>query len=252
MTKLLLNYLLIYAIITVITAILILWRGRKDRDVILIIAGASAIAILLFYLFYIPALDRTKTSHDNQSTAQPAKSQPPDVHRGVNSVPPELTKPKIPEEHRSDRDSEPKGPFPVDDTVPAKERQIGRLFNIWRKAVLTKNITQINQLDSQIKGCGDEAIPFLTKLAKEDANERVRAFTVRMLGRMDIKELSSLFMELLKNDTSAFVRENSCWALGQMGNIDALETLQKTADSDPSDRVRKVAAEAIKNIKSSK
>lgn len=171
-----------------------------------------------------------------------------------------------------------KGPFPVDDTVPAKERQIGRLFNIWRKAVLTKNITQINQLDSQIKGCGDEAIPFLTKLAKEDTNERVRAFSVRVLGRMNVAELSSalpsvnpstywsagqlssLFMELLKNDASAFVRENCCWALGRLGNTDSfgtlttstLEILQKVADNDASAQVRKVASEAIANIKPSK
>lgn len=243
MTKLLLNYILIYAIIMVITTILILWRGKRDKNVILIIAGSSAIAILLFYLFYIPALDRA----NNQSTTQPAKSQP--RRSGINSVPPEpsqltqQTKPEVPEEI--------KGPFPVDETVPAKERQIGRLFNIWRKAVLTRNIAQINQLDSQIKGCGDEAIPFLTKLAKEDGNERVRAFATRVLGRMNLSDLSSLFMELLRNDTSAFVRENSCWALGRLGNTESLETLQKVADSDASEPVRQVAAEAIENIKSS-
>lgn len=248
MTKLLLNFLLIYAIITVITAILILWRGKRDRDVILIIAGASAIAILLFCLFYIPAMEKAKAFPGNQSSSQPVKSQSP---VGINSVPPELTKPEVPEEI--------KGPFPVDDAVPAEERQIGRLFNIWRKAVLTRNISQINQLDSQIKGCGSEAIPFLTKLAKEDGNERIRAFAVRILGRMNIAALSSLFTELLRDDTSAFVRENSCWALGRLGNTDrfgtlttsALEILQKVADNDVSEPVRKAASEAIENIKSS-
>ena len=156
----------------------------------------------------------------------------------------------------------------MDETVSEKERQIGRLFNIWRRSVLTKNISQINQLDSQIKGCGDEAIPFLSKLAKEDGNERVRAFSVRILGRMNNAELSSatpsvnpsthgsagqllpLFMELLKNDTSAFVRENSCWSLGRLGNSESLDILQKAADSDPSEPVRKAAAQAIETIKS--
>jgi hypothetical protein len=148
--------------------------------------------------------------------------------------------------------NDPKGPFPTDDTVAAKERQTGRLFNIWRRSVLTKNISQINQLDSQIKACGDDAIPFLTKLAKEDGNERVRAFATRILGRMNNKELSALFTELLKNDTSAFVRENSCWALGRLGNTSALEILQKVADNDSSEPVRKAATQAIETIKASR
>jgi hypothetical protein len=240
MTKLLLNgsaglaanYLLIYAIITVITSILILWRGKKDRDVILIIAGASAIAILLFCLFYIPAMNTAKLT-------QPPK--PPPLSKATVKTPPETIHRETPEE--------PKGPFPTDETVSEKARQIGRLFNIWRQAVLTKNISQINQLDSQIKGCGDEAIPFLTKLAKEDGNERVRAFAVRILGRQNKANLLGLFMELLKNDTSAFVRENSCWSLGRLGNSESLDILQKTADSDPSAPVRKTASEAIENIK---
>jgi len=57
-------------------------------------------------------------------------------------------------------------------------------------------------------------------------------------------------MELLKNDTSAFVRENSCWSLGRLGNIESLEILQKTADSDTSAPVRQAATEAIETIKS--
>ena len=239
MTKLLLNFLLIYAIITVITAILIIWRGRKDRDVILIIAGASAIAIGLFYLFYAPQTQFGSVSQ---------------------SIPQVGTKPEtVPEEHRSDRDSEPertassepKGPFPINETVSEKERQVGRLFNIWRRAVLTRNISQINQLDSQIKACGDETIPFLTKLAREDGNERIRAFAVRILGRQNKADLAPLFTELLQNDTSAFVRENSCWSLGRLGNTSALEILQKAADSDASAPVRQAAAQAIETIKSS-
>ncbi|HLD35926.1 MAG TPA: HEAT repeat domain-containing protein [Planctomycetota bacterium] len=249
MTKLLLNFLLIYAIITVITAILILWRGRKDRDVILIIAGSSAIAVLLFYLFYIPAMNtakQTQSSPLSEAMVGSAQNQPTPLSEAmVGSIQP------VAEAHR-ETPEDPKGPFPTDATATEKERQIGRLFNIWRQSVLTRNITQINQLDSQIKGCGNEAIPFLTKLAKEDRNERVRAFATRILGRMNLSDLFSLFVELLKNDTSAFVRENSCWSLSRLGNIEALEILQKVADSDSSAQVRKAASEAIEKIKSTK
>ena len=242
MTELLVNYILIYAIITVIATILILWRGlpadrhgRKDRNIILIIAGAGAIAIGLFYLFYIPALDKTKTGTGNKtgSTISPSptgRQAATRIEQVTQASPANL-----------EIMDAPKGPFPTNETVTEKERQIGRLFNIWRQSILTKNISQINQLDSQIKACGDEAIPFLTKLAKEDRNERVRAFATRILGRMNLSDLFSLFVELLKNDTSAFVRENSCWSLSRLGNIEALEILQKVADS-----------EAIEKIKSTK
>ena len=143
-----------------------------------------------------------------------------------------------------------KGPFPTDKTLPEKDRQIGHLMNTWRKAVLSKNINEIKQLDMQIKGCGDEAIPFLTRLAKGDENERVRAFALRILGRMNKTDLYSLFIELLQNDRSAFVRENACWSLGRLANSDAIEVLQKTADSDVSEQVRKSAEDSIKTIKS--
>ena len=261
MTKLLLNYLLIYAIITVITAILILWRsdahersaphpeasgrGRKDRNIILIIAGASAIAILLFYLFYIPALNKAKPT---QLPPLSEATQPPE-HRSDREYPPERSEQT--QQTQPELLSEIKGPFPTDNTVTEKERQIGRMFNIWRQSVLTRNIAQINQLDSQIKACGDEAIPFLRKLAKEDKNERVRAFAVRILGRQNKADLLGLFMELLKNDASAFVRENSCWSLGRLKNIDALDILQKVADSDSSEPVRQAAEEAISHLKPS-
>jgi hypothetical protein len=56
MTKIPLNYLLIYAIITVLTAILILWLAKTEKHILLIIAGSSAVAIALFYLFYLPSL----------------------------------------------------------------------------------------------------------------------------------------------------------------------------------------------------
>jgi len=253
MTELLVNYILIYAIITVIATILILWRGlpadrhgRKDRNIILIIAGAGAIAIGLFYLFYIPALDKTKTGTGNKtgSTISPSptgRQAATRIEQVTQASPANL-----------EIMDAPKGPFPTNETVTEKERQIGRLFNIWRQSILTKNISQINQLDSQIKACGDEAIPFLTKLAKNDGNERVRAFSVRVLGRMNITELSSLFIDRLHYDTSPFVRENCAWALGRLGNTEVLENLQRAADSDPSAQVRKAAGEAIEMIKSNR
>ncbi|MEW6026723.1 MAG: HEAT repeat domain-containing protein [Planctomycetota bacterium] len=190
-------------------------------------------------------------------------SHPASINEAPVGTPPikpaQETQPIQADEHRSDRDSEPegaaagepKGPFPIDESVPEKERRAGRLFNLWRKAILTRNITQINQLETQVKGYGDNAIPFLRKLAKEDGNERVRAFSVRVLGRMNIPDLSTLFVELLRDDQSPFVRENSCWALGRLGNPEAIEILQKTADADQSTQVRKAATEAIESIRSS-
>ncbi|MBI5779565.1 MAG: HEAT repeat domain-containing protein [Planctomycetes bacterium] len=204
------------------------------------------ISVVLALVAALFILNLTTTPQSTLPIQSPGKENipAPKTHEQPPLKPEALKKTEIPPEE--------KGPFPVDDTVPEKERQTGRLFNIWRKAVLTKNITQINQLDSQIRSAGDEAIPFLTKLAKEDTNERVRAFAVRILGRQNKTDLLGLFMELLRNDTSAFVRENSAWSLGRLKNTDTLEILQKAADSDQSEAVRKIAAEAIENIRPSK
>jgi hypothetical protein len=140
--------------------------------------------------------------------------------------------------------------FPKDETVASRERQLGQLINTWRQAIITKNIQQIKQLDLSIKSYGNEAIPFLRKLVLEGENERVRAFSTRVLGRMCQIDLADLFVELLEKDHGHFVRENAAWALGRLNDRNFVEILQKVAETDTSERVRQSALESIKIINS--
>jgi hypothetical protein len=140
--------------------------------------------------------------------------------------------------------------FPVNDSVPERMGKIGLLINNWRKAIIDKNINEIKQLNIGIMSFGQDGVPFLRKLVIEDSNERVRAFAARVLGGMNFNESYFLFINLLKNDKSSFVRENASWALGKLGNMQTIEILQRVADSDESEKVREVAKESIKAIQS--
>ena len=51
---------------------------------------------------------------------------------------------------------------------------------------------------------------------RKDANERVRAFSTRVLGKFKQVELAETFERLLE-DGSPFVRQNAAWALGELG-----------------------------------
>lgn len=140
------------------------------------------------------------------------------------------------------------GPFPIDDNIAEQERNIGLLMNAWREAIVLKSIKEIERLSIEIERYNKESIPFLRKLALEDENERIRAFSTRSLGRMRNAELVPLFIGLLKNDTSPFVRENAAWSLGLLGDSKSLDSLQLIADNDSSDRVRQSARKAISSI----
>ncbi len=141
------------------------------------------------------------------------------------------------------------GPFPIGEEVPESERQLGRVLNAWREAVVIKNINDIERLSREVDKSGESAIPFLRKLGQEDPNERVRAFAVRILGRMRRTDLTDFFMDRLKNDASPFVRENAAWALGEIGAADAVPLLQTVAATDASTTVRQSAQKALAAIK---
>jgi hypothetical protein len=143
------------------------------------------------------------------------------------------------------------GPFPISVETPEQARAIGQLMNAWREAIISKNIEDINRINLSFNHYGVANIPFLKELSSKDQNERVRAFATRVLGKMKVAELQAFFIDLLQQDASSFVRGNAAWALGNLGNVNALPVLRITVDSDESDKVRASAQEAIKAIEKS-
>jgi deoxyhypusine monooxygenase len=111
---------------------------------------------------------------------------------------------------------------------------------------------------------GEDKIPHIAKVLKNDDNELVRHEAAFSLGQMSYNELvrheaafslgqmsySSAVPPLIDstlNDPSMFVRHEAAIALGVVGNKEAKETLQK-ALNDPDKPVVESAVVALSNI----
>ena len=86
----------------------------------------------------------------------------------------------------------------------------------------------------------------LAKSAEKDDNERVRAFSTRVLGKLKNPDEAPLYRRLL-TDKSPYVRQNAAWALGELGaaGAPALAELQRASRSDPANDVRAAAKAAL-------
>lgn len=56
MGKILIDYILVYGVITIVAGLLVLWLGAKEKYILPIIAASSAVSIILFWLFFMPNL----------------------------------------------------------------------------------------------------------------------------------------------------------------------------------------------------
>ena len=82
--------------------------------------------------------------------------------------------------------------------------------------------------------------------AEAEENERVRAFSTRVLGKLKNAALAPLYRRLL-SDKSPYVRQNAAWALGELGAAaaPALAELQTASTKDPANDVRAAARDAL-------
>jgi hypothetical protein len=106
----------------------------------------------------------------------------------------------------------PTPPEPVD--IPA---QIEKLMQRWRMAILQKDPEGVLDCDRIFHEHPNEFAPALRSSAESDDDERVRAFSTRMLGKLRDGGSADLFAKLLK-DPSAAVRGNAVWGLEQLGD----------------------------------
>ncbi|HVU51246.1 MAG TPA: HEAT repeat domain-containing protein [Polyangia bacterium] len=133
------------------------------------------------------------------------------------------------------------------DRVPAA-------MEAWRTAILEKRREEVLDLDGAFAGLPATYGPALLRLAETDPDERVRAFSVRVLGKMKNLALVDDFRRLLE-DRSEFVRGNAAWALGELakrpGGREAAEGAfdeLRQAESDPATAVRVAATNALKAL----
>ncbi|MDE1769557.1 MAG: HEAT repeat domain-containing protein [Thaumarchaeota archaeon] len=95
---------------------------------------------------------------------------------------------------------------------------------------------------------GEDVIPHVATVLKNDENELVRHEAAFSLGQMCLRSGIPPLEDATRNDSSLFVRHEAAVALGVIGSQDAKATLQKALE-DPSEQVRDSAVVALSNLK---
>ncbi len=94
---------------------------------------------------------------------------------------------------------------------------------------------------------GEDKVPYIAKVLKNDPNELVRHEAAFSLGQMCYQSGIISLEDATKNDSSMFVRHESAIALGVIGSQNSKETLEK-ALNDPDESVRDSAVVALSNL----
>jgi hypothetical protein len=124
--------------------------------------------------------------------------------------------------------------------------QVEGVMGQWRSAILLKNAPTVIALDMTFRQMPDRYASALANSAERDENERVRAFSTRVLGKLKSPAEAPLYERLLA-DKSPYVRQNAAWALGELGAAaaPAVAELQKASARDPATDVRAAAKAAL-------
>jgi hypothetical protein len=132
------------------------------------------------------------------------------------------------------------------ETPEAVAAQIDGAMGRWRAAILAKDARSVIELDMTFRQLPGRFAPALAKSAENDENERVRAFSTRVLGKLKNPDEAPLYRRLLA-DKSPYVRQNAAWALGELGSAGApaVAELQRASRSDPATDVRAAAKAAL-------
>jgi hypothetical protein len=133
--------------------------------------------------------------------------------------------------------------------------QMDLAVEAWRQGILDRNAETVMTMDRIFTQLPGRYGPQLERVAQDDADERVRAFSTRVLGKTKNVGLAGLFRRLL-TDKSPFVRQNAAWALGELLSVPkgraALESataeLRQVETSDPAPDVRAAATNTLKKL----
>jgi HEAT repeat protein len=138
---------------------------------------------------------------------------------------------------------------PPPDTPEMVAKQVEGAMGRWRTAILTKDAPSVIALDLTFRQTPDRYAVALAASAESDGNDRVRAFSTRVLGKLKNPAEAPLYRRLLA-DKSPFVRQNAAWALGELGPAaaPAVAELQKASARDQAIDVRAAAKAALAKL----
>ena len=94
---------------------------------------------------------------------------------------------------------------------------------------------------------GEDKIPYIAKVLKNDENELVRHEAAFSLGQMCYSSGIAPLADATLKDSSLFVRHEAAIALGVIGSPQARDAL-KEALNDPDEPVRQSAVVALSNL----
>lgn len=119
----------------------------------------------------------------------------------------------------------------------------------WQTAIRVRDANGVMSAQSAFLEREEEYREKLVAMAKEDADPRIRAFTVAALGRMKAPPPESFFVERL-DDASEHPRVSALQALEKIGTGACLSKVDALASSDPAAGVRSAAAQTAKAVRS--
>jgi HEAT repeat protein len=140
-------------------------------------------------------------------------------------------------------------PPPPPETAEQVAQDVDASMMRWRVAILNKDAPAVIGLDMDFGQRPDRYRKALEKSAQTDENERVRAFSTRVIGKMKNPEEAPLFKRLLA-DTSPYVRQNAAWGLGELrgaGSV-AVAELRRARARDAAPEVRSAAKDALGKV----
>src|SRR5258708_33892054 len=98
---------------------------------------------------------------------------------------------------------------------PPGEKQIENLMGTWRNAILNKEADAVVAADGSFLHEPQKFLQPLMTSAETDTDDRVRAFSTRMLGKMKDPACAPVFQRLLA-DKSQYVRMHAACGLGEL------------------------------------
>lgn len=123
------------------------------------------------------------------------------------------------------------------------------LLRLWQTSIRVRDAKGVTNAQSALLARESEYREPLMKMAKEDADPRIRAFCVAILGRMKAVPPEAFFLDRL-DDASEHPRMSTLQALEKLGTAAALPKIDRLASSDAVQGVRTAAAQAAKAVRS--
>ncbi|HEX3698005.1 MAG TPA: HEAT repeat domain-containing protein [Polyangia bacterium] len=99
--------------------------------------------------------------------------------------------------------------------IPPVAKQVENVMANWRTGILLKNADAVVAADGIFRQEPKKFREALMTMAETDGDERVRAFSTRVLGKLMDPTCAPLFTRLL-DDKSQYVRMNAAWGLGEL------------------------------------